>query len=145
MDTCVICGIMGLNYGEIGVIWGKMGVKWCEMGIFCGETGVICGEIGINMWSVAVQATPIGPPSKRPKVVRDPNQPKQNKTPFNFYSIEARERAKATFPNYSQKVQRIFPCFGKFRKIYTFPNYSQKCSEPDVLNLQPKGSVEFPF
>eukprot|EP00884_Botryococcus_braunii_P012580 jgi/Botrbrau1/21322/Bobra.0184s0032.1 len=48
-------------------------------------------------------ATPLAPPAKRPKLIRDPNQPKQNKTPFNFFSIDAREKAKQTYPGYSQK------------------------------------------
>ncbi len=44
------------------------------------------------------------PSSKRQKIARDPNQPKQNKTPFNFFSVDAREVAKAKYPNATQKV-----------------------------------------
>lgn len=36
---------------------------------------------------------------------RDPLEPKQNKTPFNFFSIDARARAKAANPSADQKVQ----------------------------------------
>ena len=35
---------------------------------------------------------------------RDPLEPKQNKTPFNFFSIDARARAKAEHPTADQKV-----------------------------------------
>ena len=35
---------------------------------------------------------------------RDPLEPKQNKTPFNFFSIDARARAKAEHPLADQKV-----------------------------------------
>lgn len=35
---------------------------------------------------------------------RDPAEPKQNKTPFNFFSIDARARAKAEHPVADQKV-----------------------------------------
>ena len=35
---------------------------------------------------------------------RDPLEPKQNKTPFNFFSIDARARAKAEHPQADQKV-----------------------------------------
>ena len=36
---------------------------------------------------------------------RDPLEPKQNKTPFNFFSIDARARAKAEHPLADQKVR----------------------------------------
>ena len=35
---------------------------------------------------------------------RDPLEPKQNKTPFNFFSIDARARAKVEHPMADQKV-----------------------------------------
>ncbi len=35
---------------------------------------------------------------------RDPLEPKQNKTPFNFFSIDARSRAKAEHPSADQKA-----------------------------------------
>jgi hypothetical protein len=35
---------------------------------------------------------------------RDPLEPKQNKTPFNFFSIDARSKAKAEHPSADQKV-----------------------------------------
>lgn len=36
---------------------------------------------------------------------RDPLEPKQNKTPFNFFSIDARAKAKAANPVADQKVR----------------------------------------
>lgn len=33
---------------------------------------------------------------------RDPNAPKPNRTPFNFFSAEARPKAKAAFPDLPQ-------------------------------------------
>jgi len=38
---------------------------------------------------------------------RDPLEPKQNKTPFNFFSIDARARAKAEHPTADQKVTHL--------------------------------------
>ena len=35
---------------------------------------------------------------------RDPLEPKQNKTPFNFFSIDARTKAKSEHPSADQKV-----------------------------------------
>lgn len=35
---------------------------------------------------------------------RDPLEPKQNKTPFNFFSIDARSKAKTEHPSADQKV-----------------------------------------
>lgn len=37
---------------------------------------------------------------------RDPLEPKQNKTPFNFFSIDARAKAKAANPGADQKVHQ---------------------------------------
>lgn len=41
---------------------------------------------------------------------RDPLEPKQNKTPFNFFSIDARSKAKTEHPSADQKVAVL--CFG---------------------------------
>lgn len=52
-----------------------------------------------------------------PARARDPNAPKVNRTPFNFFSVEARAKAKAAFPDLSQseiskKVQsESFSCW----------------------------------
>lgn len=40
---------------------------------------------------------------KKFKPLKDPNKPKQNKTPFNYFSIDARARAKELYPDADQK------------------------------------------
>ena len=33
---------------------------------------------------------------------KDPNAPKPNKTPFNFFSVDARQKAKESYPDLTQ-------------------------------------------
>ena len=47
---------------------------------------------------------PLHAQRRRSAARRDPAEPKQNKTPFNFFSISARARAKAEHPAADQKV-----------------------------------------
>jgi hypothetical protein len=51
------------------------------------------------------QKAPVQASARRGRAARrDPGEPKQNKTPFNFFSIAARAKAKAEHPDADQKV-----------------------------------------
>ena len=42
---------------------------------------------------------------------KDPNAPKPNKTPFNFFSVDARQKAKESYPDLTQPeiTKRVTP------------------------------------
>jgi hypothetical protein len=67
-----------------------------------------------------VQAAPVQRRSRAAR--RDPLEPKQNKTPFNFFSIDARTKAKAANPNADQKVAPHF-----LQNLYS-PLGSSRCT-----------------
>lgn len=55
--------------------------------------------------AAALQRAASGVQPRRSRAARrDPLEPKQNKTPFNFFSIDARAKAKAEHPTADQKV-----------------------------------------
>ena len=49
---------------------------------------------------VPVQAAPREPP--REALPKDPHASKPNKTPFNFFSVDARQKAKESYPDLTQ-------------------------------------------
>ena len=58
----------------------------------CMLTG--CRTIQVSADCVSVQMH-----ADKPK---DPNAPKPNKTPFNFFSVDARQKAKESYPDLTQ-------------------------------------------